>query len=140
MSPNKTTLTKQSVIEFANALTDDQKKKDTLDLISLIQEGTQLKPNIWGSSIIGFGIYHYKYASGHEGDAPLISFSPRKTNFSVYLAPDFDKKELLLSQLGKFKTGVGCLYFNKLSDIDTSVLMTIISNSIDFLRKTYSVK
>lgn len=86
---------------------------------------------MWGSSIIGFGSYHYKYASGHEGDAPLVGFSPRKAKISLYLSPDFTDRERLLPELGKFTTGKSCVYINKLDDIDVDVLKDLIRRSIE---------
>ena len=92
---------------------------------------------MWGASIIGFGSYHYKYASGHEGDAALVGFSPRKAKISLYFAAADSEREKLLSQLGKHKSGKGCVYINELADIDVDILQKLIRQSIDFLKRTY---
>ena len=93
---------------------------------------------MWGSSIIGFGAYHYKYESGREGDMPLVGFSPRKTAISLYLCQDFKEKEDLLAKLGKHKASVGCVYINKLADIDVAVLRKIVDASTKAIKKMYS--
>ena len=92
---------------------------------------------MWGPSIIGFGSYHYKYATGHEGDAPLVGFSPRKAKISLYFAPGDKKRAEMLERFGKHTTGKACVYINKISDIDVEVLKELIIQSIDFLRETY---
>lgn len=92
---------------------------------------------MWGTSIIGFGSYHYKYKSGHEGDAPFVGFSPRKAKISLYLATGEPKKEELLNQLGKHTTGKACVYVNELSDIDVTILKSLIDQSVNFLKVTY---
>ena len=95
------------------------------------------EPKMWGSSIIGFGSYHYKYASGHEGDAPLAGFSPRKDALVVYIANEFKDREELLSKLGKHKSSKACVYIKKLSDVDLAVLEKLIVNSTDYIKKLY---
>lgn len=92
---------------------------------------------MWGPSIIGFGSYHYKYDSGHEGDAPLVGFSPRKAKISLYFAPGDSKREDLLKEFGKHTTGKGCVYINKVADIDIAVLQSIITQSVQFLQAAY---
>jgi len=129
--------TEQNFSEFIEKLDDPGKRTDTTALMSLIGRHTGLHAQMWGTSIIGFGTYHYKYASGQEGDAPLVGFSPRKTSFSVYLAPIFDGKTSLLEQLGKYKTGAGCIYFKKLSDIHPEILLSMIEKSVEYLQKTF---
>jgi hypothetical protein len=94
---------------------------------------------MWGAGIIGFGQYHYKYASGHEGDAPLVGFSPRKTAYSLYVFTGLPEHEHLLADLGKFTMGKACIYVKKLSDIRLDVLKNLCLASIDYLRKTYAV-
>src|SRR5215203_2223367 len=131
MAKNKTTKTKINVTEFINSYVDnDQKKLDSFRLIELMREWTGFEPKMYGPTIIGFGNYHYKYASGHEGDAPLAGFSPRKDSIVIYVAPEFENREALLSKLGKHASSKSCIYAKKLDDIDTSVLKKIIKNSM----------
>src|SRR5215218_8472327 len=120
---NKTTETEVSVTDFINSYVDnEQKKADSFRLIELMREWSGFEPKMWGPTIIGFGSYHYKYASGHEGDAPLIGFSPRKAEFSLYVsAPGNDDKNLL-AKLGKYKMGKACIYFKKLTDLNLDTL------------------
>src|SRR4249919_3513874 len=103
MAKNKTTQTDYSVIEFINAVPDEIKRKDSMEIIELMKNETGHEPKMWGPSIIGFGSYHYKYASGHEGDAPLIGFSPRKAAFTLYVCSPTQDNKHLLADLGKFK-------------------------------------
>ena len=137
MAKNKTTETESSVADFLNTLSDTAKREDSQRLIELLQNHTGYAPKLWGSSIIGFGTYHYKYASGHEGDAPIIGFSPRKEAITLYLYPDFESKAELLQNLGKHKAGKGCIYVKKLADINEPVLLKMVSASQDFIQKQY---
>ena len=131
MAKNKTAETEQSVIEFIHSFADTpQKIDDSIALMALMQRVSGYEPKMWGPSIVGFGSYHYKYASGHEGDMCVVGFSPRKQNISLYLCGALDQKKGLLEKLGKHKTGVGCLYIKKLSDIDPKILEQIIKESI----------
>lgn len=114
---------------------DDQKKADSFQLIKLMSEWTGFDPKMWGPTIIGFGTYHYKYASGHEGDAPLIGFSPRKAAISLYVYSQTEENKHLLEDLGKFKMGKACIYVKKLSDINISVLQKISETSIEYLNE-----
>ena len=98
---------------------------------------TGFEAKMWGSAIVGFGSYHYKYASGREGDAPLVGFSPRAKEISLYLAQDFTEKEKLLKELGQHRTGVGCIYVKKLQDINIEVLGKMINNSVNHLQQQY---
>lgn len=118
----KTKPTEVSVQEFIEEIQQPQKKEDAYALLSLFAEVTGAEAKMWGPSIIGFGKYHYRYTSGHEGDAPLAAFSPRKTALTFYFMLPDGKREELLAKLGKHKIGKGCVYVNKLSDIDTAVL------------------
>ena len=132
---NKTIETEGSVSDFvASFVTSEQKKTDSFKLIELMQKWSGYKAKLWGPSIIGFGTHHYKYASGHEGDMLLIAFSPRKAAFSFYLYTGEEERKLLLSQLGKFKTGKACIYVNKLSDIDLGTLEKLCKAAIAFLQ------
>jgi len=137
MAKNKTTETQQSVTDFINAVENDAKRNDAFELVKTMQEATGFEPKMWGPSIIGFGSYHYKYDSGHEGDAPLAAFSPRKAATTVYFYLPEENREELLSKLGKHKSSKACIYINKLTDIDIEVLKKIILLSIEFTQKLY---
>ena len=136
MAKNKTTETEVDVRDFITSYVDnDQKKADSLELIELMSKWSGFGPKMWGPTIIGFGSYHYKYASGHEGDAPLIGFSPRKAQFSLYVYSQTEKSESLLEKFGKFKMGKACIYVKKLSDIDLTVLEEFCSETIAYLNE-----
>jgi len=122
MAEAKTQPTTVSVDDFIAGVENPQRRADAEVVCALLSEVSGEQASMWGSSIIGFGRYHYRYASGHEGDAALIGFSPRKANLVFYLAPDEGLTEDLLARLGKHKTGKGCLYVNRLSDVDVGVL------------------
>ena len=139
-SENKTQPTLVNVESFLDDLEDEKKRADAYTLLQLIQEVTQEIPVMWGSSIIGFGTYHYKYASGREGEFMITGFSPRKRNLTVYIMPGFAQYESLLAQLGKYKTGRSCLYINKLADIDLSVLRELVELSVAFMREKYPTR
>ncbi len=131
---NKTKATELSVDAFLQASTEGQQREDSIALAKLMEKITGFPPKMWGASIVGFGSYHYKYESGREGDMPSVSFSPRKQNITLYLglsSEHFDNLEELLAQLGKHKTGKGCLYINSFADVDTSVLESIIAKSAE---------
>ena len=130
MATNKTTQTDESVLSFIERIEDETKKADALSIVKLFEKQSGLKPKMWGPSIIGFGGYAYKYDSGHEGTAPLLGFSPRKTSHVFYLSGSFDGREEMLKKLGKHKTGKGCVYVNKLADIDAEVLKEMIAASL----------
>ena len=126
----KTKETNASVNDFINSFPDEQKRKDSFTLIQMMQKATKEEPKIWGSSIIGFGNVRYKSpATGREVDWLRIGFAPRKANLSLYLTMDIKAKGALLKKLGKHKTGVGCLYINKLEDIDIKVLEELINTA-----------
>lgn len=130
----KTTHTGVNVADFINSYVDnEQKKTDSFRLIELMQKWTDSEPKMWGPSIIGFGNYHYKYASGHEGDAPVIGFSPRKAAFSLYVYSDTEKSKVLLANLGKFKMSKACIYVKKLSDIEIAILQELCMESITYI-------
>ncbi len=136
MAKNKTTETKVDVIDFIKSYVDnDQKKVDSHKLIELMSEWSGFDPKMWGPTIIGFGSYHYKYASGHEGDAPLLGFSPRKAQFSLYVYSQTEKSKSLLENFGKFKMGKACIYVKKLSDINLTVLEELCSETIAYLNE-----
>lgn len=137
MAKNKTTETESSVIDFINTTVEDEtKRNDAFELIKIMQQQTGFEAKMWGPSIIGFGSYHYKYDSGHEGDAPLAGFSPRKAAISLYLYLHANKEELL-SKFGKHKAAKGCVYIKKLADIDVEILKKMVSGSAEYLQKLY---
>jgi hypothetical protein len=109
---------------------DEKRRKDCSAIIDLITENTGLAPKMWGTSIVGFGSYHYKYESGHEGDAPLVGIASRTNAITLYLGSNFDEREKLLSKFGKYKAGKACIYIQKLEDIDTGVLAKLVKNSL----------
>lgn len=134
MAKTKTTYSGQDVTEFIHSYVDnDQKKTDSFQLIELMQEWSDSEPKMWGPSIIGFGNYHYKYASGHEGDAPVLAFSPRKTALTLYVYSDTEKSEKALAELGKFKKTKGCIYVKRLSDINILALKELCIESIKYI-------
>ncbi len=126
---NKTQVNDASVTDFIESIEDEQKRNDSLEIIRMMQQVTKEQPKMWGSSIVGFGSYHYKYESGREGDSPRIGFSPRKQNMTLYLTQGIENNQDLLKNLGKHSTGKGCLYIKKLSDVDKDVLKELISQS-----------
>lgn len=136
MVKTKTTFTDKDSTDFVNTFVDnDQKKADSFQLIELMQEWSGEEPKMWGPTIIGFGNYHYKYASGHEGDAPIIAFSPRKAAFSLYVYSPTERSKLLLEDLGKYKMGKSCIYIKKLSDIHLDTLHKLCKESIDYINE-----
>lgn len=137
MSGAKLVPTDKSVIEFIESVENPKKKEDAYRLLKIFQETSGFEPKMWGSSIIGFGSYHYKYASGREGDAPLVGFSPRKAKISLYLFGDEDERGKLLENFGKHTLGKGCVYMNKLDDVDEEVLKDLIRYSMNYLLQMY---
>ena len=133
----KTKETDNSVIEFIENVENPKKREDAYKLLDIFTETTGLKAKMWGPSIIGFGSYHYKYASGHEGDAAIVGFSPRKAKISLYLTSTDDVREKLLSELGKHTSGKMCVYVNKVADIDVEVLKEFILETVKFVNETY---
>ncbi|WP_312092068.1 DUF1801 domain-containing protein [Niallia sp.] len=136
----KTKETDQDIVEFIeSSLTSKAKKEDAYKLIDIFAEITGLPPKMWGASIIGFGTYHYKYASGHEGDAPIVGFSPRKARISLYLTTEEETRAFYLDKIGKHKAGVSCVYINKLADIKEDILKEFIARSTELIREKYQV-
>ncbi|MEO6730798.1 MAG: DUF1801 domain-containing protein [Ferruginibacter sp.] len=133
---NKTTETEVNVIDFINSFVDnEQKKQDSFRLIELMREWSGFEPKMWGPTMIGFGSYHYKYASGHQGDAMLIGFSPRKAELSLYVnAPGNDDKKLL-NELGKYRMGKSCIYFKKLVDLNLDTLEKLSKATIKYVKE-----
>ena len=130
MSELKTKVNKASVEIFINAVADEQARKDSYEILKIMKQVTKAEPKMWGASIVGFGTYHYKGASGREGDWMLTGFSPRKQNLTLYLMHGFDVHKDLLKKLGKYKTSMGCLYIKKLDDVDKKVLKELVAASV----------
>jgi hypothetical protein len=138
MSQQKTQPTTQSIPEFIDAFVqNEQKKNDSYELVKIIEEITGYSAKMWGPSIIGFGRYHYKYASGHEGDAPVIGFSPRKAALSLYVYSPCAENDALLQGLGKYTMGKACIYVKKLADIDMNVLRELIKTTTAHMQSNY---
>ena len=133
MAELKTKPTDHSVEAFLNSVADDQKRQDSFTILNLMAEVTGDEPQMWGDSIVGFGRYHYKYASGREGDWFLTGFSPRKQSLTLYIMAGFDDYDNLMAQLGKYKTGKSCLYIKKLKDIDQAVLRELVKQSVEHM-------
>lgn len=132
MAELKTKQNNASVEDFINAVETEQKRKDAFEILEMMEQLTKEIPKMWGSSIIGFGDVRYKYASGREGDWFKVGFSPRKANISLYLMGcNISKADSILGRLGKYKTGKGCLYINKLVDIDKEVLKELIKEGYE---------
>lgn len=137
MAKNKTIETQDSVAAFLMTIKDEKRRKDISAIIDLITKHTGLEAKMWGTSIVGFGIYHYKYESGHEGSAPLTGIASRANAITLYLGSKFDEREELLSEFGKYKMGKGCIYIQKLEDIDTKILAKMAKNSVEYRKKQY---
>jgi len=136
MAKLKTTRNKKSVTEFLRSVKDPARKKDCVTLLSIMKKATGEKPAMWGTSIVGFGTYHYRSASGREGDWFVTGFSPRKQNLTVYIISGFGKYQALMNKLGKFKTSTGsCLYINSLDEVHLPTLRTLIKQSVIAMRK-----
>lgn len=138
MKQNKTQKTNESVALFLSSITEDEKRNDSHTLIGLMQQITQANPHLWGTSIVGFGEYRYKYKTGREGDWFLTGFSPRKQALTLYLMCDLSHDGLDFTGLGKYKTGKGCLYIKRLSEVNLNVLKKIIEDSIRIIQEKYS--
>ena len=134
MAELKTKPTNQSVKEFLNEISDEQRRADCFQVAKIMEEITGEKPKMWGPSIVGFGSYHYKYASGHEGDAPITGFSPRKKDLTVYMMMGFTKHAELMEKLGKHSAAKSCLYIRRLSDIHVPTLKKLIKISVKDLQ------
>ena len=137
MVENKTKATEASVESYFSAIEDEARRKDCEALAKLMTKATKQQPKMWGTSIVGFGSYHYKYESGREGDSCLSGFSSRKSDISVYLVASVAAQEKLLSKLGKHKMGKGCLYIRKLGDVDRKILEQLIVGSVAERKRHY---
>jgi hypothetical protein len=140
MAELKTKENSASVAAFLNTIEDAQKRADAKKIAAMMRKATGSRAKMWGTNIVGFGGYHYKYASGREGDWMLIGFSPRKQNLTLYIMSGFREFDTLMFQLGKHKTGKSCLYVKRLADIDLKVLESLMRRSIRYMRSNYDTK
>lgn len=131
----KTKVNEASVTDFLNSVADEQKRKDSFEILKIMKQVSKEDAKMWGTSIIGFGSYHYKGASGREGDWMLIGFSPRKQNITLYIIPGFELYPALMKKLGKYSTGKSCLYIKRLSDVDVDVLKELMTESLKVMKK-----
>lgn len=137
MSELKTKRNDGDVRGYLESVTNKRRREDALVMLELMREITGEPPEMWGSSIVGFGSYHYRYASGREGDWPIVGFAPRKQSLTLYIMPGFDRYEDLMAKLGKYKTGKSCLYINKLDDVNLETLKALIAESVEYMRRAY---
>ena len=137
MAENKTKATEASVESYFSTIRDEARRKDCEALAKLMTKATKQQPKMWGTSIVGFGSYHYEYASGHSGDAPLVAFSARKTEFSLYGLAGSGGQQRLLERLGKHKAGKGCVYVKRLADVDLKVLERLVALSVAERRRRH---
>jgi len=137
MAELKTKTTNKSVTTFIKSVEDFKKRKDCIAVMAMMKEVTGKRPKMWGTSIVGYGKYHYKYKSGREGDWFITGFSPRKQNLTIYIMPGFSKYEKIMKNLGKYKLGVSCLYIKSLEDIDQDLLRELILKSVEDMNEIY---
>lgn len=137
MAELKTKPTAVSVADFIASVEDPKRREDATALVALLEDETGETAAMWGPSIVGFGRYHYRYASGHEGDAALVGFSPRKSNLVLYMAANEPERTERLTRLGKHKSGKGCVYVNRLADLDETVLREMARVSVATLKARY---
>jgi len=136
MAELKTKRNQGKVEAFLNSVADEKRRQDSFAVLELMEQVTGRKPEMWGDSIVGFGSYHYKYASGREGDWFLTGFSPRVQNLTLYIMAGFDEYDQLLSKLGRHSTGKSCLYIKKLEDVDQDVLKELVRRSVEHMEKS----
>ncbi len=137
MVENKTQRNDGDVMAYLESVQNKRRREDSLVVLKIMEEVTSEPAEMWGSSIVGFGSYHYKYESGREGDFMISGFAPRKQALTLYIMGGFDRHEELLAKLGKHRTGSSCLYINKLTDVDLDVLREIISESVAHMRREH---
>src|SRR6185436_13785602 len=137
MSEPKSKPTEVSAESHIAAITNEEQRSDAQTLVALMRRVTGQEPRMWGPSIVGFGSYHYKYASGHEGDSALAGFAVRGRELVVYTAPGFEGRDVLLAKLGKHKTGKACVYIRRLADVDLKVLETLVARSVADTKRRY---
>ncbi len=133
MAELKTKETTESVSAFLDKIADKQRREDCLAVVDLMRAVTKEEPKMWGTSIVGFGRYRYKYESGREGEWPITGFSPRKGNLTLYIMGGFDSVPELMERLGKYKTSKGCLYIRKLENVDLGVLRKLVAQSVKLM-------
>ena len=136
MADLKTKRNKGDVEAFLNSVADEKKRQDSFTILDFMKKVTGMEPEMWGDSIIGFGSYHYKYASGREGDWFLTGFSPRVQNLTLYIMAGFDNYDQLLGKLGKYSTGKSCLYIKRIEDVDMDVLKELVEQSVEHMKRT----
>lgn len=137
MAELKTKVNEASVDKFIKDIRNERVRDDCRRIVEIMQQATKAEPKMWGTSIVGFGSYHYKYASGREGDWMLVGFSPRKQNLTLYIMSGFDEYDSLLKKLGKHSTGKSCLYIKRLEDVDLKVLKELVVKSVRHIQKTH---
>ncbi len=137
MAELKTKASDASVSAFLQSVDGEQKRRDARDILALMKEVTGKRPRMWGTSIVGFGSYHYKYQSGREGDWLVTGFSPRKQNLAVYIMLELSHYSSLMNKLGKYKAGKSCLYLRRLGDVDHKVFRQLVSRSVADMKKLY---
>ena len=140
MPESKTKPTQQSATAFIHGLDDKQRRADAKKVASMMRKATGARATMWGESIVGFGQYHYKYASGREGDFLLTGFSSRKQALTLYIMAGFSEFDALMNKLGQYKTGKSCLYIKSLADVDEKVLEQLINRSVKYMCKNYQTK
>jgi Domain of unknown function (DU1801) len=137
VSELKTKPTRVSAARYISAIANAEQRNDARTLVALMRRVTRQKPRMWGPSIVGFGSYHYKYASGHEGDSAIAGFAVRGSELVVYIAPGFEGRDVLLAKLGKHKTGKVCVYIRRLANVDLKVLETLVARSVADTKRRY---
>ena len=137
MAEQKTKPSNQSVSSFLDSIADEMKRMECYAILDMMKRVTKTEPKIWGTGLVGFGNYHYKYASGHEGDCFVTGFAPRKGALTLYITAGVERFPKLLAKLGKHKTGKGCLYIKTLDDVNLSVLEDLVKQSVEHTRATY---
>jgi hypothetical protein len=140
MAELKTKLTTASVADFLNSIKDDQTREDCWAIVDIMRKAAKAEPRMWGPSIVGFGEYQYRYASGREGTWMLTAFSPRKTNITLYIMPGFEGYEELMSRLGEYTHGKSCVYIKRLSDIHLPTLKKLVTASVKHMIKTHGAR
>ena len=137
MSVPKTKPTEVSAESHIAAIANEEQRNDAQTLVALMRRVTRQEPRMWGPSIVGFGSYHYKYATGHEGDSALAAFAVRGRELVVYIAADFERRAVLLAKLGKHRTGKVCVYIRRLANVDLKVLETLVARSVAEMKRRY---
>jgi Domain of unknown function (DU1801) len=139
MAELKTRQTRQSVSAFLESIADKKRRAECRTLARMMRAATGCPARMWGTSIVGFGAYDYRCASGRKGSWPLVGFSPRKQNLTLYIMPGFSRFDRLMSELGKYKTGKSCLYVKSLDDVDQNKLRMLIDGSVKYMKHKYAV-